>query len=85
MLSQAGLKKEMFHKLVTTSVYRMPANSKHPVAGWKILHNTNKLVLASRSIRLKSLQSYDGVKTGYNQPGRLIVWSVPEQLMMTVC
>ena len=65
LLSQAGLKNEMFHKLVTTSVYRMPANSKHPVAGWKILHNTNKLVLASPELYGSSrFKSYDGVKTG---------------------
>lgn len=65
LLSQEGLKNEFFHKLVTTSVYRMPANNKHPVAGWKILHNTNKLILASPELYGSSYyKSYDGVKTG---------------------
>ncbi|NLB09305.1 MAG: protein translocase subunit SecF, partial [Clostridiales bacterium] len=65
LLSQEGLKNDFFHKLVTTSAYRMPANSKHPVAGWKILRNTNKLVLASPELYDSSyFKSYEGVKTG---------------------
>ncbi|HHV42357.1 MAG TPA: protein translocase subunit SecD [Clostridiaceae bacterium] len=65
LLANEGLKNDFFRKLVTTSFYRMPATNMHPVAGWKILCNTNKLVLTSPSFYGSSyFKSYDGVKTG---------------------
>ncbi|HHU06939.1 MAG TPA: D-alanyl-D-alanine carboxypeptidase [Clostridiaceae bacterium] len=65
LLAQVGLQDEIFSRLVSTSFYRMPATNMHPVAGWKILRNTNGLVLSSPELYgSQYFQSYDGVKTG---------------------
>lgn len=65
LLAQTGLQDEIFSRLVSTSFYRMPATNKHPVAGWKILCNTNGLVLSSPELYgSQYFKSYDGVKTG---------------------
>lgn len=65
LLAAEGLKDPIFRRLVSTSYFRMPATDKHPVAGWKILRNTNGLVLSSPELySSKYFKSYDGVKTG---------------------
>ncbi len=65
LLANEGMKEPLFRSLVSTAFYRMPATNKHPVAGWKILRNTNSLVLSSPELYgSQYFQSYDGVKTG---------------------
>ncbi len=51
-----------FRKIVSTSVYQMPATNKHPK--WPELSNTNKLMISDKN----DLYVINGVKTGYTGP-----------------
>ncbi len=65
MIASAAMKNSNFCDLVALENASMPATNKHPLNGWAIFANTNRLLLYGDSyLAAPELKSITGVKTG---------------------